>query len=157
MQNLTISLGFVLSAAIRRYVLLVGMNLLPLSSLRVLLLRISGVRIGQGCYIGFNVFVDTNFPDLISIGNNVTVSHNCSLITHTISPVQSQLAMLYQQRRPVLIDSGSWIGMNTLLLPGAKVGSDCFIGAGSVVAGQMPSKYMCAGNPCKPIKRLTLE
>lgn len=157
MNQFNISIRFVMSAAIRRCLLMVGMSLLPFSSMRVALLRLIGVRIGQGCYIGFNVFVDTNYPALISIENNVTISHGCSIITHTMSPVLSKLATLYKQARPVSIDSGSWIGMNTLLLPGAKVGTDCFIGAGSVVCGKMPSKHLCAGNPCKPIKSLPLE
>jgi len=156
MHNARIGVWFLVTAALRRYSLMLGMNFLPLSSLRVCLLRLSGVRIGKGCYIGFNVMVDTNYPDLISIGNNVTISHNCTIITHTQTPVVSRLAAIYSQKKPVHIGNGSWIGMHSVLLPGATVEEDCFIGAGSVVTAQMPPKYLCAGNPCKPIKKLPL-
>lgn len=149
-------LSFFFAAAMRRYILMIGMNLLPLSSMRVLLLRLCGAQIGEGCYIGFNVFVDTNYPELVSIGDKVTISHNCSIITHTISPVSSPLATLYKQVKPVLIHSGSWIGMNSVVLPGSVIGRHCFIGAGSVVASSMPTEYLCAGNPCKPIKKLSV-
>lgn len=156
MHNTTIGVWFLVAAALRRYSFMLGMNFLPLSILRIYLLRLSGVRIGQGCYIGFNVMIDTNYPDLISIGNNVTISHNCTIITHTQTPATSRLAKIYSQKKSVRIGNGSWIGMNSVLLPGATVEEDCFIGAGSVVTTQMPPKYLCAGNPCKPIKKLPL-
>lgn len=150
------SFKFLLYAAIRRYILLVGMNLFPFSSMRAFLLRLCGVRVGHGCYIGFNVFVDTNFPNLIVIGNNVTISHSCSIITHTMTPVHSPLGSYYNHEKCVTINTGSWIGMHTIILPGAIIGNDSFIGAGSVVVGKMPPKHLCAGNPCKPIKSLLI-
>jgi len=152
----TNTLYFYLSAGLRRYVLMLGMNVIPISSLRVVLLRLCGVRIGTGCYVGFNLAVDTNFPSLITICDNVTISHNCTIITHTISPAASLLSSYYHQVKPVRIDSGAWIGVNTTILPGAIIEADCFIGAGSVVSGQMPSRHLCAGNPCTPVKQLSL-
>ena len=44
-----------------------------------IILRLLGVRIGTGAYIDTTDF--TEF-DLISIGNNVTLNHNCTLQTH---------------------------------------------------------------------------
>lgn len=146
--------SFLVASAIRRYVLMVGMNLLPLSTLRIILLRLSGVRIGSGCYIGFNLSVDTNYPELISIGDNVTISHNCVIIAHTQSPVRSPLSSIYCDQKAVHIANGAWIAMNCILLPGSSVGENCFIGAGSIVTSQMPACFLCAGNPCKPLKQL---
>jgi len=144
------------NAAFRRYSLMIGMNIIPLSSLRIYLLRLTGVRVGTGCYIGFNVMPDTNYPELISIGDNVTISHNCVIIAHTQTPARSRLSTLYQHKNPVHIGNGSWIGMNSIILPGAVISDHCFIGAGSVVTSNMPTMYLCAGNPCKPVKPLSL-
>ncbi len=44
-----------------------------------IILRLLGMRIGKGAYIDTTDF--TEF-DLISIGNNVTLNHNCTLQTH---------------------------------------------------------------------------
>ena len=145
---------FLAMAASRRLLLSVGMSILPFSSLRVMLLKSVGVKIGKGCYIGFNVYIDTNFPFLVSIGDNVTISHGCCFVTHTISPVDSPLSKLYSHLKPVTIHDGAWIGMNSMLLPGSSVGSNSMIGAGSIVTASMPSSHMCAGNPCQAIKEL---
>ena len=146
------SFKFLLLAGSRRYLLMIGMNLIPFSNLRVLLLRICGISIGKGNYIGFNVIPDTNFPELIKIGNNVTISHNVQLITHTASPVKSFLSSKYNLSKNILIKDGSWIGMGAIILPGTTVEENCFIGAGSVVSGSTKSNSLFAGNPSKEIK-----
>ena len=147
---------FLCSAALRRIFLSLGMSILPLSSLRVILLRLLGVKIGRGCYVGFNIYVDTNFPSMIAIGDNVTISHGCYFVTHTMSPVTSPLSRIYQDVKPVVIQDGAWIGMNSLLLPGSFVHSNSMVGAGSVVTGYLPPNHLCVGNPCRAIRKLDL-
>lgn len=111
-----------LQAAFRRYCMMVGMSLLPLSFLRVWVLRLCGVKMGKGCYIGFNVICDTNFPSLIEIGNNVTISHNTLIYSHTATPAASYLSNIYNDIKKVKIGDGAWIGAGCTILPGA-VGS----------------------------------
>jgi len=69
------------TAALRRYGMMVGMFAVPFSSLRVLVMRLCGVRVGRGCYVGFNVAFDTNFPALIRIGDAVTISRRSRSVT----------------------------------------------------------------------------
>lgn len=40
---------------------------------------------------------------------------------------------------PIIIGSNCWIGANTVILKGAKLGDNCVIAAGSVVTGEVPS------------------
>ena len=143
-----------IKAALRRYIMTLGMVVIPFSSLRVLLLRLLGVKIGYGCYVGFNVSVDTNYPELILIGNNVTISHNVSVITHTGTPAKCFLGNKYNTKSTVKILDGAWIGARCIILPGVTIGPDCFIGAGSCVSKSTDSKSLWAGNPCKKIKNL---
>ena len=153
-SNKKLNFRFLILAGIKRYLLMIGMNLLPFSSLRILLMRICGISVGKGNYIGFNVMPDTNFPELIKIGNNVTISHNVQLITHTASPVKSFLSSKYKLSKKILIKDGSWIGMGAIILPGTTVEDNCFIGAGSVVSGNTKSYTLFAGNPSKAIKSI---
>lgn len=132
----------------------VGMALIPFSCIRVLVLRLCGAKVGKGCYIGFNVICDTNFAELISIGDFVTISHNTTIYAHTMSPVKGYLAKLYKVSQKVLIENGAWIGANCVVLPGVKVGENCMVGAGSVVSKDTESFSVCAGNPCRKIKDL---
>ena len=146
-----------INSALRRYALMLGMCLLPFSSARVWLLRICGVKIGKGCYIGFNVFADTNYPSLIVISDYVTISHNCSLVAHTQTPVkQSFLSTIYNTVKPITIEEGAWIGMNVTILPGAHIKQNCLIAAGSVVPSMVTTPFsVYAGNPLKLIKELS--
>ena len=144
-------------AAFRRYLMAVGMSLCPFSSIRILILRMSGVKIGTGCYIGFNVICDTNYANLITIGNNVTISHNVTIYVHTKSTVTSPLSSLYQTVNPVEIGEGAWIGSHCLILPGVIVAPHCMIGAGSVVTRSTQPRSLYAGNPCRRIKPLPID
>ena len=144
-------ISFLAAAALRRYAMLIGMNILPLSTMRVWLLRLCGVTIGTDCYVGFGVMVDTNYPNLIKIGNHVTVSHGCTFITHTQSPVHfSPLKDAVNDVREIVIHDGSWIGLKVILLPGVTIRTNCLIGAGSVVpALETKPNSLYAGNPAR--------
>lgn len=148
---------FLMRAAFRRYLMMLGMSLIPFSAMRVMVLRMCGIKIGRGCFIGFNVICDTNFPELIRIGNAVTISHNCLLITHTQTPCNSMLSRIYQVRGPVSIGDGAWIGASSIVLPGVSVGEDCMIGAGSVVTKSTDRQSMWAGNPSRRIKSVAIK
>ena len=152
--NKLTSLKFLITAGIRRYLLFTGMNLLPFSCLRIYLLRFCGIKIGKGCYIGFNVIPDTNFPELIKIGKKVTISHNVQLITHTATPVKSFLSTKYCISKNIVIKDGAWVAAGSIVLPGTVIEENCFIGAGSVVSGKTKSFTLFAGNPCKEKKSL---
>jgi acetyltransferase-like isoleucine patch superfamily enzyme len=143
-------------AALRRYAMSFGMAILPFSCTRVLLLRLCGVNIGEGCYVGFHVMCDTNYAEKITIGDNVTISHGTQIYTHTRTPAKSFLASLYREVQTVHIDDGAWIGAECLILPGARIGRDCLVGAGSVVAKSTEPCSVYAGNPCRKIKSLPL-
>ena len=141
-------------AAIRRYLMMFGMSLLPFSSLRVFVMRLSGVKIGRGCYVGFNVVFDTNHPSSIRIGDCVRISHDVVIYTHTETPVANRLARIYHSVKPVVVNDGAWISANVLLMPGVEIGRDCMIGAGSVVTRNTDPGFLYAGNPARKVKAI---
>lgn len=143
--------------ALRRYTMMIGMNIIPFSSMRIFLMRLCGVTIGKRCYVGFNFVFDTNFPEIITIGNGVTISHNVSIYTHTGTSVNSRLASVYCVNKPVIIKDGAWISANSILLPGVEIGNDCLIGAGAVVIGATDPCSLYAGNPARKIKSIEFD
>ncbi|MDH3026960.1 DapH/DapD/GlmU-related protein [Gordonia alkanivorans] len=58
----------------------------------------------------------------------------------------------YSARKPVVIGDDVWIGARVIILPGVTVGRGCVIGAGSVVAKDIPEYTIAAGNPCRVIR-----
>jgi acetyltransferase-like isoleucine patch superfamily enzyme len=54
---------------------------------------------------------------------------------------------------PVRIGSGSWIGHGAVILPGATIGRNVVVAAGSVVRGDIPDHAVIGGAPAKVLRR----
>ena len=105
-----------------------------------------GVKIGHDAAL-WNVSFDPIYPELITIGNRVTIT-NAMILTHDDSAV---ICLGQRRAAPVNIGDDVFIGWNSLLLPGVCVGSNCNIGAGSVVTHDIPSNIIAAGVPARVI------
>lgn len=57
--------------------------------------------------------------------------------------------------RPIVIEDMAWIGINSTILPGVKIGYGSIIGAQSVVTHDVPPMKIVAGNPARIIKQIT--
>jgi maltose O-acetyltransferase len=53
----------------------------------------------------------------------------------------------YTTSKPIVIEDGVWVGMNSLILPGVTLGHGAVISAGSVVTSNVPPDTLVAGNP----------
>lgn len=87
----------------------------------------------------------------ISIGKNVYIGPK-TIITTASHPVYAPVRIEhYGIHEPVVIDDNVWIGAGCIILPGAKIGRNSVIGAGSVVTKkrEIPSDCVAYGNPCK--------
>ena len=119
------------------------------------------------CDYGFNIEVGKNFfanynctmldVAKITIGENCFMASNVAIYTagHPIHP-DSRNSM-YEYGIPVTIGDNVWIGGNTVICPGVTIGSNCVVGAGSVVTKDIPDWSMAAGNPCRVIRKITDE
>ena len=57
--------------------------------------------------------------------------------------------------KPVVIENDVWIGCNSVILSGVKIGQSAIVGAGAVVTKDVPSWTIVAGNPARIIRRIT--
>jgi acetyltransferase-like isoleucine patch superfamily enzyme len=107
-------------------------------------LRSRGVRIGEGCVIHTEHF--SSEPYLVEIGDNVGIAPGVHFMTHdgSVFPARRIGALIFGR---ISIGDNSFVGMNSLILPGTVVGRDCIIGAGSVVGGTVPDGSVVTGNP----------
>lgn len=55
--------------------------------------------------------------------------------------------------RDTVIGHDVWLGMNAIVLPGARIGNGVIVGAGAVVGGTVPSYSVVAGNPARVVRR----
>ncbi len=86
---------------------------------------------------------------LISIGDDVTLAPNVTVLAHDAS---MWTALGYTKIAPVTIGNRVFIGAGTVVLPGVTIGDDVIIGANSTVTRDIPSGSVYAGNPAKLIK-----
>ncbi len=127
----------------------------PFTSWRVMLYRLMGVRIGDDVFVGFDVDFDTNHPELIEVGNHVTISHRCMIVSHMATDVATPLQRFYPPKSaPVKIGNGAWLCVGAIILPGVTVGENAVVGAGAVVTKDVGANTVVAGVPARPVKTL---
>lgn len=110
----------------------------------------SHLRIGDQCHLGKDVMLD--LADDITLGDRVTVSMRCSLLTHTdAGAVQSEVARTLAGHAPIVIEDDVYLGAGCIVLSGVRIGSGSVIGAGSLVNRDVPGGSVYVGVPARPI------
>lgn len=109
-------------------------------------IRMGGGKVGQSVNM-YNVKLDLQYPYLISIGDNVTLT-NCRILLHDAC-VRKTFG--YTKLGMVRIGNNVFVGAEAVILAGVSIGDNVVIGAGAVVAKDIPSNSVVVGNPCKII------
>ncbi len=93
----------------------------------------------------------------VKIGDNVLIGPNCGIYTaaHPIDTAERIKGLEFAE--PITIEDNVWIGGGVQIMPGVTIGRNSVIGGGSVVTKSIPPDTVAAGNPCRPIKKLTPE
>ena len=143
-----------------------------LFAVKAMLLRLAGAKLGKSVCVCSSVTVlghgqleigdDTWIgPDvLISSGSSVRIGSAVDIAprvyigtgSHEIDP-NGQRAAGVGVDRDVLIESGAWLGVASVVLPGVKIGSNAVVAAGAVVARDVPSRAVVGGVPARTIRR----
>ena len=91
----------------------------------------------------------------IYIGYGTWIAPNVGIITqnHDISNLN-----VHVPSKDVILGDYCWIGMNSVILPGVKLGSHTVVGAGSVVTKSFEEGYcVVVGNPARIIRKISVE
>ena len=105
-----------------------------------------GFKMGDNCIIYSDNAIDSNFPWLIELGNHVIISTNVKLLAHDAS---TGYVNKHTKIGIVKVGSEVFIGSGTTVLCNTRIGDNVIIGAISVVANDLPSNGVYAGNPAK--------
>jgi acetyltransferase-like isoleucine patch superfamily enzyme/acyl carrier protein len=120
------------------------------NSTRVWLHRKRGVRIGNYVTIGQFVIIDSAYPSLVSIGNNVMVGTRSLLMAHFGGAVDNPRT---RHEPSIRIEDNVHIGPGAIILPNVTIGQGAVVTAGSVVNSSIPPLTMVQGNPARPVAR----
>ncbi len=121
------------------------------------------IKLGNKVIIGRHAtFLSTGAK--LSIGNNVLIGPNCTIVTgdHQTNQVGKYIFDVIDKTKicdlDVTIEDDVWIGANVTILKGVTITKGSVIGAGSVVTKSTEPYSINVGNPCKKIKmRFTKE
>jgi len=115
-----------------------------------------GVKIGENCHISPYVLIDLIYPELIEIGDNVTIGSNSMIFAH-VNPTANEFLKKHGYPRtvkPVQIKKGAVVSVGCIIIAGVTVGENSIVGAGSVVASDIPDNCVALGNPARVIKKI---
>lgn len=118
-------------------------------------LRKQGVRISGGVIFRYphRTTIDLTRPCLISIGKNVDINDNFTIMTHDFSTFVFR--NLYHDFIPssgkVTIGNNIYIGRDVTILKGVTIGDNCIIGLGSIVTKDIPANSVVCGVPAKVV------
>ena len=115
------------------------------------------VKIGDRCSIGRSSSIVAHW--LIEIGDDVWTGPNVYITdqNHDYRDITRPIGAQAMPERAVSIGSNSWLGTNVVVLPGAKIGRHCTIGAGAVVTGVIPDYSVAVGNPARVVRHYDHE
>lgn len=142
--------------------------LIPVSSVKVGLLRLFGARVGTGVVI--KPRVNIKYPWLLHIGNHVWIGEEVWIDNLTETVIEdnvslSQGAMLltgshnYKKATfdlligGILLQEGTWIGAKAMVCPGVTCGSHSVLAAGSVATQDLEPYTIYQGNPAVPKRK----
>lgn len=117
---------------------------------RLSLLRRKGYDIGEDTIIE-KVKLDKVYPNGIHIGKECLIASGTVILTHDHCK-RSGPSILDCYVADTYIGDRCFVAVNTIIMPGVKIGNECIIGAGSVVTKNVPNNSVAAGNPAKVIR-----
>ena len=105
-----------------------------------------GMHVGKNSHLYSVATIDGAWPWLISIGDNVTISSNVTILAHDASP---NVVGCGTKLGRVTIGNNVFIGTGTIVLCNVKIGDNVVVGAGSLVTGDIPSNTVYVGRPAR--------
>lgn len=121
----------------------------------------SGAKIGKNCILGQNVYVgglaeigdgckiqnNVSVYDMVSLADNVFVGPSV-VFTNVLRP-RAEVRRSMDEYLPTRVEQGATIGANTTVICGHTIGRYSFVGAGSVVTGDIPDYALVHGDTFK--------
>jgi acetyltransferase-like isoleucine patch superfamily enzyme len=106
---------------------------------------VGDVRLGRYCVLSLNVLMTSGrhyfdrWPHLLIRDQDDRVSQNADLSR--------------EHSRPIVVEEDCWLGMNSVVMPGIKIGRGSVIGANAVVTHDVPPYSVAVGSPARVVRR----
>jgi virginiamycin A acetyltransferase len=108
------------------------------------------VVLGARCFLNSGVVIYSG--NGVTLGDDVLIGPNCTLAPVNHEYRHRDRAMhegFLPSKGGIHVASGVWLGANTAVLDGARIGEGCVVGAGSVVIGELEAYGIYHGSPAR--------
>jgi acetyltransferase-like isoleucine patch superfamily enzyme len=114
----------------------------------------AGWSVGHECFIGDECLFD--LAESIEMQDQVTLAERVLILTHTNvgyhdHPLQKDFPASVG---PVVLETGCFVGVQCVILPGVRIGRGSFVAAGAVVTEDVAPRTVVAGVPARVIRKL---
>ena len=112
----------------------------------------TNLSVGNRFYANTGCVVLDSAP--VTLGDRVLLGPAVQLLaaTHPLEPELRAQGLEYAE--PIAVGDDVWLGGGAVVLPGVTIGDRAVVGAGSVVARDVPADAVVAGNPARVIRSL---
>lgn len=109
-------------------------------------------RVEIGAHTGVGDYAIVNAVESVSIGERVMIAAGCH-ITDANHDIAGRGTMQVMPRRsdPVVIEDEAWLGANSVITAGVRIGRGAVVAAGAVVTRSVEPFQVVAGVPARPI------
>lgn len=114
----------------------------------------ASIRIGEGCGLSGNSICaakSIEIKEKVGLGANACL-YDTDFHSTKIS-IDNPESTKYAKSERIVIEKEAWIGSNSMVLKGVKVGKGTIVGAGSVVRDNLENHVVAMGNPAKITKK----
>ena len=106
--------------------------------------------------VGYGVYFDAGNAQHIHVGDGAWITARCLLLCHKRNLEGYQQGSDINEM-PYIIDDiwigkGVHIGMDSIIMPGVRIGDGAIIGAGSLVTKDIPPYCVAVGRPAKVVR-----
>jgi serine acetyltransferase len=110
------------------------------------------LRVGDRCVIGRGSHIVAH--QSILIGDDVFTGPYVYITdqNHSYADPDLPVGRQWPVNTAVSIGAGTWLGAGAVILPGARIGRNVVVAAGSVVRGTVPDRCVVAGVPARIVR-----
>jgi acetyltransferase-like isoleucine patch superfamily enzyme len=124
-------------------------------TIRPMLHRRRGVKIGRRTWVGFDTLIEPSYPHRVEIGDRVAIGIRVLILAHFahLGRNRESASGELDDRVSVRIEDDVFIGPGAIIMPNVTIGHGAVVTSGSVVTRSVAPLTMVQGNPAQPIAR----
>jgi len=122
------------------YIVVTFCKILPPCEIKNHLYRMIGVKIGKNVSIAPDCILDTIFPELIRLDDNIIIGWGSKLYTHEFTQTTARIGTIH-------FKSNSMLGEWSVVRPGIEIGQGSLVAAMSFVNKDIPKGFVEGGVP----------